>query len=117
MKSLAYTLLLILGLLLPNLGLAQSKTFPVGTPVVTQALFCFDRESAKIVADNRGDFELPAVKALIAANKCAGGRGVATYVREVYRNGDWAVWELTSGNLPSLYEATDWKARKSGVEA
>jgi hypothetical protein len=112
-RLVAYTLLVLSS----QIANAQSKTFPVGTPVVTQALFCFDQESAKIVADNKGDFELPEVKALIVANKCAGGRGVATYVREVYRNGDWAVWELQSGNLPPLYEATDWKPRKNGVEA
>ena len=91
---------------------AQEKTFPQGVPVETQALFCFDQKSAEIVADNKGDVP----QNLILERKCAQMRGVAIYVREVYRNGEWAVWELKSGNLPTFYEPTDWKVKKSGTD-
>ena len=94
---------------------AADNTFPVGVPVHTEAIFCFDLASAKVVADHQMNLRRIEVFTLLAEGKCAEGRGIAVYVREVYRNGAWAVWELSSTNRPPFYEATDWKPRKSGI--
>jgi hypothetical protein len=113
MKMLLTVLVPILGLLVPNSGsAADDKTFPVGVPVQMSAFFCFDSDSAKMVANKKQNLDDPEVKKLISDGKCGQGYGVATYVREIYRNGKWAVWELTASNVGVFYEATDWKPRK-----
>lgn len=105
MKKLAFGLLLIL--LAPCTSFADN-TFPVGVPVEIQALFCLDKQSAQIIADNKGDVP----DELILGRKCLVMGGVAVYVKEVYRKDGWAVWELRSGNIPAFYEATDWTSFK-----
>ena len=105
MKKLVFGLLLIL--LAPCTSFAENK-FPIGVPVETQALFCVDKESAQIIADNKGDVP----DELIIGRKCLMMRGVAMYVKEVYRKDGWAVWELKSGNVPTFYEATNWTGFK-----
>jgi len=92
----------------------EQKRFPIGVPVMTQAVFCFDLEAAKTLADVKGNYEDPKAKPLFDGRKCGGLRGVAVYVREVYRNGEWAVWELQSGNVGPFYEATNWKGYRPG---
>lgn len=108
MKRLAYSL--FLALLVPSISTADN-TFPVGEPVSTQAFFCFDKDSAKVIADNKGDVP----DALIAERKCALLRGEAVYVKEVYRKDEWSVWELWSRNIPVFYEATNWKPIPTGI--
>lgn len=109
MRKLGYTLLLML--LAPCTSVAAG-TFPVGVPVETEAIFCFDRNSAQTIADNKGIVP----DALILECKCAPLRGVAIYVKEVYQKDGWAVWELRSGNIPVFYEATNWRPRPQGIE-
>lgn len=90
---------------------AADNSFPVGVPVETQALFCLDIQSAKIIADNKGDVP----DELILGRKCLVMSGVAVYTKEVYRKDGWAVWELRSGNVPAFYEATNWKPIPKGI--
>lgn len=106
-------LFLILGMIVPNSGRAADNRFPVGIPIFTQANICLDLESAKVMADNKGSLSHPDVAVLFKTDKCGGARGTATYVREVYRNGEWAVWELQSDGR-SFYEATNWKGYVPG---
>lgn len=89
---------------------AQDKTFTIGVPIMSQALFCHDLESAKVIANNKGA-ESPEIEVLMFEKKCFGGTGIGIYVKEVYRKGTWAVWEFTIGNK-SFYEPTDWKGVK-----
>lgn len=89
----------------------QDKTFPVGVPVETQALFCGKMEHSQVIADAKGETS-PEIEVLVATGACAQLRGIAIYVRKVYEKDGWAVWELTSGNIPKFYEATDWKEVK-----
>ena len=90
---------------------AQDKTFMVGVLLeISNFVVCFDQESARVIADNKGKGS-PEIDALAEAKKCLYApptivfRGV--YTQEVYRNGEWAVWEFKSGSA-TLYEATDW---------
>jgi len=92
---------------------AKDKTFPVGVPVQTQALFCFTKEDAQVIADNKGEESLE-IEVLMVTRKCRTMRGVAIYVREVYRNGAWAVWELKASNIPVFFEATDYRGVVKG---
>ena len=95
---------------------AQEKKFPVGVPVQTQALFCLEQKDAQVIADNKGESS-PEIVGLVINGKCRQLSGVAVYVKEVYRKGEWAVWELTSPNIPKFYEPPDWvgvPARKRG---
>lgn len=112
MSKLAYSLLL--SLLLVSSTEAADR-FPVGVPVETQALFCLEQNDAQVIADAKGDLT-PEVRVLVVSGKCRQLSGVAIYVKEVYRNGEWAVWELKSGNIPAFYEATDWKPIPKGIE-
>lgn len=89
----------------------DDKTFPVGIPVEAEALFCINLEAAKAIADSKGE-STPAIGRALRLGVCMPLQGVAEYVREVYRNGDWAVWELKSDRTPRFYEATDWKPRE-----
>ena len=94
---------------------AQDKRFPTDVAVETQAIFCIDKKDAQVIADAKGELT-DEVKDILVDEKCALLQGVAVYVREVYRNGDWAVWELRSGNIPAFYEATNWKPIPKGIE-
>lgn len=105
MKKLGFAMLLML--LAPSIS-AADKTFPVGVPVETQALFCIEQADAQVIADAKGDMS-PEIQVLMISGKCRQLSGVAVYVKEVYRKDGWAVWELRSGNIPAFYEATDWK--------
>lgn len=107
MRNAIFSLLLLL--LAPCISYAQQqeKKFPQGVAVEVQALFCLTKEDAQVIADTRGEVT-PQLQVLMMTGKCRQLSGVAVYLKEVYRNGDWAVWELTSGNIPTFYEATDW---------
>lgn len=109
MKKLAFGLLLIL--LAPCTSIAQEKKFPQGVAVEISALFCLEQSDAQAVADAKGN-ATPEIRILVMTGKCREMSGVAVYVKEVYRNGEWSVWELRSGNIPTFYEATDWTSFK-----
>jgi len=109
MKSTIIGLLLLLSA--PCISFA-AETFPVGVPIpVKDVLFCFNKEDAQKIADNKGD--APAI--LFFERKCALFHGIAVYVKEVYRKDDWAVWEIHSAGIPVFYEATDWQPRPNGI--
>ena len=103
MKKLGFAMLLML--LAPSIS-AADKTFPVGVPVETQALFCIEQADAQVIADAKGDMS-PEIQVLMISGKCRQLSGVAVYVK-VWRKDGWAVWELRSGSILRS-EATDWK--------
>lgn len=89
---------------------AQEKTFPVGVSIpVSNIILCFNKEDAQIIADNKSE-RSPAIDALVNTRKCVPVFGfylVGVYTKEVYRNGEWSVWEFKSGSAV-MYEATNW---------
>lgn len=83
---------------------AQDKQFRLGVVVDTTAVFCFLKEDAVIIADNKGNVP----DELLLSRKCFQGQGRGVYIKETYRNKEWGVYEFSVGNK-SFYEATNWK--------
>jgi len=97
-------IILLMVLLVAGKARAQDKTFPLGVVVDSQALFCETKEDAQVVADNNGNIP----EELVLTRKCFSGIGRGVYVKEVYRKGEWAVYEFSVGTR-SYYEATDYR--------
>ena len=89
----------------------QSKTFPIGKKIHTQALFCLDKDAAQLIAKLQGQRH-PLVEHVVREGRCVIINGFAVYVRRVETEGDWAVWEVHFGET-KVWEATDWKAPES----
>ena len=104
MKKLGFAMLLML--LAPSIS-AADKTFPVGVPVETQALFCIEQADAQVIADAKGDMS-PEIQVLMISGKCRQLSGVAVYVKGLSER-----WMGGMGaslrQHPCVLQATDWK--------
>lgn len=91
-----------------------NNTFPVDEPVGIQAPMCLDQQSAEVLAKAKLQ-PTEEVKALVIGKKCGMVQGIVVYRKKVAEHDGWSVWEVQFGQY-TLYEATDWKPQKKGVE-